>query len=630
MENRNPGQRSGNGTSPAYANGAGGAATMQEGAPMVVDRRTILVMISVLLGLLLAALDQTIVGPALPTIVRDLNGFQHYTWVITIYLLTSTITVPIFGKLSDMYGRKWFYIAGIVVFLIGSALSGLSGYVLPFFGLGGPDTAIYELIFFRGIQGVGAGIITANAFAIVADLIPPAERGKWQGLFGAVFGLASVIGPTVGGYLTDNYGWRYVFYVNIPIGIVALIVLVTTFPAGTTHTAKKVIDWFGAGALIFSLTPLLLALSLGGSRDWAWDSPQIIGMFVMAAIFAGIFLFIESRAKEPILPLDLFKNSIFTVSMIAVFLTGVGLFGAVIYIPLFIQAVQGDSATSSGNTLVPLTISMVVASIVAGQVMSRTGKYKLLGVLGMGVMTLGMFLLSTMAIDAPRIQTVAYMIITGLGMGVGFPLFTLAVQNAFPIQRVGVVTATLQFFRSVGSTVGVAILGTMVNNTTQAQFGPLFTQEMQAAHVPGTFVQQLLTGLGSNLNPQLLVGKAGLAQLNQILTQFIPAQFSSFIPTIRDAIVAAMRPALFDGIQLAFQIGTVLLAAGFVATLFLKEIPLRRSNQRPSMAMAEGGAEGVEVEGFEAEAEEAGRELAASDMSGIPLTPEEEPDLVRR
>jgi hypothetical protein len=257
--------------------------------------------------------------------------------------------------------------------------------------------------------------------------------------------------------------------------------------------------------------------------------------------------------------------------------------------------------------------------------MSRTGKYKILGIVGMGVMTLGMFLLFTMQIDTPRWQTIAYMLVLGLGMGVGFPLFTLAVQNAFPNQRVGVVTATLQVFRSIGSTVGVAVLGTMVNNTTQDHFVPPFTQLMQQAGVPLNFIQELVSGLAGNLNPQVLVGEAGRAQLHQVLLQFIPEQFRSFIPTIENAIVTAMKPALFDGIKEAFLVGTILLAAGWVASFFLPEIPLRRSNQRPAMAMAEGSAEGLEPQ-----VEEAGKELAAAGIPATQLAEDEEPELVTR
>ena len=596
--------------------------------PAVTGRKLLVIMLSVLLGILLAALDQTVVGPAMPRIIGDLKGFEYYTWVFTIYLLTSTISVPIFGKLSDMYGRKWFYIAGIVVFLIGSGLSGLS-------------QDIAQLIFFRGLQGLGAGIIMANAFAIIADLIPPAERGKWQGVFGSVFGLASVIGPTIGGFLTDNLNWRWVFYVNLPVGLIALAVLFVFFPSGTTHTAKKKIDWLGAFTLVGGLTPLLLALSLGGTRgqltvpffgalsDWDWTSPKLLGLFAMSVIFLVAFVFVEARTKEAIIPLDLFKNRIFTVSVLTVFVTGVGLFGAVLYIPLFIQAIQGGSATSSGNTVTPMTIAIVISSIVTGQIISRTGKYRIVGIVGMALVTIGMFLLYTMSVDTSQVVTIAYMILMGLGLGVAFPLYTLVVQNAFPIQRVGVVTAAVQFFRSIGSTVGVAVLGTVVNNRFHDKFGPEFAQryDVLKASLPGPAGSQMppadtfLSGL-SNLNPQVLVSSDGIASLKAQLVQHgTPATFAD---TLVKLIQDAMKPALFSGIQEAFLIGAIVVGLGLITTIFLKEIPLRKSNAGPAMAMAEGAGEGMM-------AQEAGREMAADGMpGGTSLPSRDEPRLKPR
>jgi EmrB/QacA subfamily drug resistance transporter len=593
----------------------------------------LVVMLSVLLGILLAALDQTIVGPALPKIVGDLQGFDRYAWVVTIYLLTSTISVPIIGKLSDMYGRKWFYMAGITVFLIGSALAGLSG-------------DMNQLIIFRGIQGLGAGVIMACAFAIIADLIPPAERGKWQGVFGSVFGLSSVVGPTIGGYLTDNLSWHWIFYVNVPIGIIALAVLFFTFPHDSTAHVRKSVDWLGAGALVASLVPLLIALSLGGTPDWDWGSAKVVGMLVVAVLFMAAFLFIETRAKEPIIPLDLFKNRIFTVSVATVFVTGVGLFGAVLYIPLFIQAIQGDSATASGNSVTPMTLAIVISSVVTGQLISRTGKYRIIGILGMGMVTLGLFLLYTMNMDTPRLTTILYMIVMGLGLGVAFPLYTLAVQNAFPIQRVGVVTAAVQFFRSIGSTVGVAILGTVVNNQFHSQFPGELRKTMSALPIPGggtpgggtpgggipgggipgggSPIDQLIAGL-SNVNPQALVSAEGLAQLKAQLLQMGTPE--AFVNPLLNAITTAMKPALFGGIHEAFLIGTILVGMGFIITIFLKEIPLRKTNRGPApgAGMAEGGGES-----FALEAEEAGKEMAASGMPATEIPADEEPELVER
>ena len=589
-----------------------GAAAVAEQPQKYSRGQIIAVMSSVLLGILLAALDQTIVGPALPRIIADLQGFDRYAWVVTIYLLTSTITVPIVGKLSDMYGRKWLYLAGIVVFLIGSALSGVSA-------------DMNQLIVFRGIQGVGAGMLFALAFTIIADLIPPAERGRWQGLFGAVFGLASVIGPTIGGFLTDNLSWHWVFFVNVPIGIVAIAVLLVTFPSESSRRVTlHNIDWLGAGALTAGLVPLLIALSFGGSEGWAWDSPLVLGMLAASVLFLGLFVLVERRAKEPIIPLDLFKNNTFSLSTFIVFVTGVGMFGAILYIPLFIQAIQGGSATESGNSVMPMTFAMIVSSVITGQMISRTGKYKVIGIIGTALVTLGMFLLWTMNMGTERWVTIAYMIVLGLGLGVAMPLYTLIVQNDFPIQRVGVVTSSLTFFRSIGSTVGVAVLGTVVNSQFQSRIGPELRNALSTAPLPGgpsagggapsdpSVVDRLVQGL-SNVNPQALLSPEGAAQLKeQLIGLGVPQQFAD---TVTQAVFTALKPALFGGINEAFLIGAILLATTLVAVFFLREIPLRKSNMGAMRSMAEGG-EGGSGE-IEADAVKAGRKLAAE---GVPAT----------
>ncbi|HEX8228173.1 MAG TPA: MDR family MFS transporter [Chloroflexia bacterium] len=606
-----------------------GAYQEADETPRLPARQLATIMISVLLGILLSALDQTIVGPAMPRIIGDLNGFEAYSWVFTVYLLTSTITVPIFGKLSDMYGRKWFYIGGILVFLFGSVLSGLSADMT-------------QLITFRGLQGIGAGIMMATAFAIIADLIPPAERGKWQGAFGAVFGLASVIGPTVGGFLTDNLDWRWVFYVNLPVGAIALTALLFLFPNDRKkHHTRRSIDWLGAGTLVAGLTPLLLALSLAGTTtrvdlpgvglitDWGWGSPGVITLLAASVAFLVAFVFVQSRAKEPIIPLDLFKHNIFTVSMITVFLTGVGMFGAVLYIPLFIQAIQGDSATNGGNSVTPMTLAIVLSSIVTGQIISRTGKYRIIGIVGMVMVTGGAVLLYSMNMDTPRLLTIGYMVVMGFGLGIAFPLYTLVVQNAFPIQRVGVVTAAVTFFRSIGGTVGVAVLGSVVNNQFHSKFPAEFTakynqfvEQTIPAAARGNMppADTFLTGL-SNLNPQILTSVEGIAQMKaQLIERGAPA---AFVDQLMGIITEAMKPALFSGIQEAFFIASIMLGLGLVATFFLREIPLRKSNAARSMAtMAEGGAEAV--------AEEAGKEMAASGMPGGTMIPRGDVPVLRR
>jgi EmrB/QacA subfamily drug resistance transporter len=537
-----------------------------QAAEETVERpKNLLVLMSgVLLGILLGALDQTIVGPAMPKIIGDLNGFEHYAWVFTAYMLTSTISVPIFGKLGDMYGRKWFYIGGIVTFLIGSMLCGLS-------------QDIWQLIAFRALQGLGGGIMFSNAFTIIGDLVPPAERGRWQGLFGGVWGLASVFGPTIGGYITDNMTWRWIFYVNLPVGIIALAVLLTTFPHMKPHHSSKAIDWAGAITLVASMCPLLIGLSLGGGKDWAWDSFNTLATFGVAAFFLLAFLFVETRAKEPIIPLGLFKNSIFSLSVVVVFLTGLGMFGAVSYIPLFIQGVQGDSATNSGNAVTPMMLAVVISSIVVGQLLSRNGKYRVLGIVGMTLLTGGLLLLSTMTQGTDRWLTIVYMIIMGLGLGVAMPLYTLVVQNAFPIQQLGVVTSATTFFRSIGGTVGVAVLGSIVNNRFQTEtVAQLHSKSPQLANMlPPEFVQ--------GLNPQVLVNpQAQGIMLKAIEAKGAPAALAQ---QAVNSIVAAMKPALATATTEAFLIGGSVLIIAIVATALLKEIPLRKTNDHaPVMA----------------------------------------------
>jgi EmrB/QacA subfamily drug resistance transporter len=564
-------------------------------------RQLYTIMGGVMLGMLLSSLDQTVVGPALFRIVRDLHGLEHYAWVTTGYLLTSTITVPIVGKLSDLYGRKWLFVGGMAVFLVGSWLSGLSrgtGFFTPFgLDISGLTTGMAELIAFRGLQGIGAGMLMANAFAIIGDLVSPAERGRWTGLFSAVFGLSSVIGPTIGGFITDNIGWQWVFYVNVPVGAVALAVVITQFPSlKNDHHVTRSIDWLGAGALVGALTPLLVALSLGGSPDFAWNSPKVIGLLAFGGVMLIGFILAEWKAKEPLLPLDLFKSRTFALVALTTFLTGVGMFGALINIPLFIQGVQGDSATNSGNSLLPMTLSLVVMSIVSGQLLTRTGKYRWLGVFGMSALTLGMFLLSRMHVDTPRIQTIAFMVLLGVGLGVAMPIYTLIAQNAFPIQRLGVVTAATTFFRSIGGTVGIAVLGTLVNSRFTSDYTANLSPQIKNNPQFGAFLNKL--------SPQALISPDTIAAIKG---QLVAAKLSGEqITATLNAIQAPIRPALSTAITEAFLIGAAVVALAIIATALIPEVPLRKAGARPGMAI-EGAAE--------AQAEEVAAEALASGSS---------------
>ncbi|TMQ56432.1 MAG: MFS transporter, partial [Candidatus Eisenbacteria bacterium] len=421
------------------------------------NSRKLLVMLGVMLALFLAALDQTIVATALPRIVQEFHGLQHLSWVVASYLLASTVVVPIYGKLSDLYGRKPFILSAIVLFLVGSVLSGIS-------------RNMSQLVFFRAIQGLGAGAIFANAFAVVGDLYPPAERGRWQGLLGGVFGLSSIVGPTLGGWLTDTASWRWNFFINIPVGIVAFAAVGSLLPHIEPDRKGRSIDYAGALLLTVALVSLLLGLIWGGTQ-YAWGSRPILGLFGLALAATALFTFVEGRVEEPILPLSLFSNRIFTVSMVALFLVGIGMFGSIVFIPLYAQLVLGVNATHSGTILTPLTLAFVTASVISGQLTSRTGRYKSVAVVGLALATVALFAMSRMSATTSPLSLVLRMIATGLGIGATLPVFTLAVQNAFEHELLGVATASSQLFRSIGATVGTAVLGSVLNARLARELG---------------------------------------------------------------------------------------------------------------------------------------------------------------
>lgn len=531
----------------------------------------ILVMVGVMLALLLAALDQTIVATALPRIVQDFNGLQHLSWVITAYLLASTVIVPIYGKLSDIYGRKSFILSAIVVFVVGSMLSGSAHSMI-------------QLVIYRAIQGLGGGAIFANAFAVIGDLFPAAERGRWQGLLGGTFGLASVIGPTLGGWLTDHASWRWTFYINLPIGILALIAIVAWMPKITSDIKNRSIDYLGSFFLTSGLVTLLLGFIWGGSQ-YAWNSNIIFLLFFGAAASLLIFGLVERRAAQPILPLDLFRNKIFTVSMIALFFTGIGMFGAILYVPLFAQLVLGVSATNSGTILTPMMLGFVFASITAGQLTARTGRYKWLPIAGFALASVALYLMSRMTPTTPQSTMIVRMIMTGFGIGLTLPVFTLAVQNAFEHAKLGVATASTQLFRSIGATVGTAVLGGLLNAKLASQLGnlakdpyvALITKASSNAHfdkVDANKLQGILTGPGRQQVEK---------QLAQLPTGIKPEAVSAF-----HGFIDKTKAAFAVSITEVFLIGAGLMAVAFVVTLFLKEIPLRKTHDvQPSQEAGE-------------------------------------------
>ena len=423
------------------------------------NRQKAAVMVAVMLTMFLSALDQTIVSTALPTIVREFDALDHLSWVFTAYMLTSTIVVPIYGKLSDMYGRKGFFLLSIILFLAGSALCGVS-------------KDMNQLIFFRALQGIGGGAIMTNCFAIIADLFSPTERGKWQGLMGAMFGLSSVFGPFLGGWITDHLSWRWNFYINMPLGAVAFLAVFLLMPRIKPSIQDRSIDYIGALYMAMGLASLLLALTLGGSQ-FDWNSVEIILLFAFSIVTLSFFGVVETLVKNPILPLNLFKNPVFSVAIALIFLIGMGMFGVISYIPLFAQKVVGVSATNSGTVMFPMMFGMVGASMISGQIISRTKRYKILGIFGTAFVLVSMIFLSQMDGDTTKGELVGRMILTGIGMGMTMPVFNLAVQNAFDHSKIGVVTAATQLFRSVGGTVGVAIAGTILNWSLEKNMGDL-------------------------------------------------------------------------------------------------------------------------------------------------------------
>jgi drug resistance transporter, EmrB/QacA subfamily len=524
---------------------------------------------AVMLALFLGALDQTIVGTALPRIVTDLGGNEYYNWVFTIYLLTSTITVPFYGKLSDLYGRKPLLMIGVIIFLVGSALSGLSQNMA-------------ELILFRGIQGLGAGALFPISLAVIGDLFSPKERGKYQGLFGAVFGLSSIVGPFAGGFLTDTVGWHWIFYVNIPIGIVSLFVLARLLPTVKRPDASRNLDLLGAGVFIVAISTFLIGLTNKQTADWS--TPEVGGLIAVGLALMTVFAFIESRAKEPIVPLDLFRNRTYASSMLSTFLVSFGFFGAIVFLPRWFQFVHGSSARDSGLQILPLLAGLIVSSIIAGILVSRTGRYKIIILSGLVIMTVGLVLMTQLKANTDLGTLWVWMFVTGAGIGPTLSVFTIVVQNAVPFRQLGVATSNLTFFRQIGGSVGLAITGTIFGTRLVDEL----PRQLTAAGVPQQVVSQFAgAGTGALDN---LIGVGG--DLGAQILALVPAAVRSAVEPLVPAIVGGIHNAFTIAVTAAFQVGVVstILAAG--AALIMQEIPLRSTiGEAPAPAEAPGAAE---------------------------------------
>jgi EmrB/QacA subfamily drug resistance transporter len=504
------------------------------------NRRQILIIFSgLLLGLLLAALDQTIVATALPTIVSDLGGLNELSWVVTAYILASTASTPLWGKIGDLIGRKWIFQAAIVIFLLGSAASGLS-------------QNMGQLIAFRAFQGLGGGGLIVTAMAIVGDIVSARERGRYQGIFGAVFAVASIIGPLMGGFIVQNFSWHWVFYINVPIGIVALVVTGIVLPK-IGPKGRPVIDYLGTGLIAGAATALVLLTSLGGVT-YPWNSTFIISLGIVALVLIALFIVVERRVKEPVLPLHLFRNPVFTMTSVIGFIFGFAMFGAITFLPIYLQVVERVTPTDSGLRLLPLLAGMLITSIVSGMLISRWGRYKVFPIAGTAVMAGGLYLLSLMGVSTSALTMSIYMFVLGFGLGMVMQVLVIAVQNAVEFRHLGTATSGATFFRSIGSAFGVSIFGEIFARTLNTNLATL----MSSSSLPQGFNPQAAMS-----NPQLLQSLP-LSVIGSYLQGFAVAIHTVFLYAIPVALI------------------------GFVFSWFLKEYPLR-------MTTHIGNAEGPEA-----------------------------------
>ncbi|HKA10208.1 MAG TPA: MDR family MFS transporter [Candidatus Dormibacteraeota bacterium] len=518
------------------------------------ERRTrTAVLVAVLLVLFLASLDQTVVGTALPRIVTDLHGDNLYTWVVTAYLLTSTVTIPIYGKLSDVYGRKPMLLLGVSLFLVGSALSGLS-------------QTMGQLIAFRGVQGLGAGALFPISLAIIGDLFSARERGRYQGLFGAVFGLSFILGPFIGGFLTDNVSWHWVFYVNLPVGIVALAVVAFVMPnLGTAPGSAGDLDYLGIALLTAALVPLLIGLTDKGQNapdgsPYGWLTPQVGGLILVAVVLGAVFIFVESRAKEPVVPLDLFKDRTTAAILSAVFFFGFGMFTAIIYLPRFYQSVRGVSATQSGYEIWPLLVGLIGASMVGGLVITRTGKYKRMMLGSIVVLIIGAYLMTNLQPDTSSVVIWAWMLLLGVGIGPSMAGYTTVMQSAVPMSRLGVATSTLTLLRQIGGSVSLAIAGTIFN----AAFTSKLPQRLAANGVPREVANPIVNAASSG----------SLGAVGSVAGR-LGGSISPALQAIVPRIVSSLHQAETAAIAQLFWLTIAAAAAAFLCTLVMREVPLR-------------------------------------------------------
>jgi len=548
------------------------------------DKR--LTLIALLIVFLLAALDMTILSTAMPRIVAELDGLELYTWVSTSYMLASTVLVPIYGKLGDLYGRKRILVIGITIFLLGSVLCGISGEfgTLPLLGDG-----MQQLIIFRAVKGIGGAALFTSAIGIIADLYPPMQRARFMGLFGAIFGLASIIGPALGGFLTDfatvNWfgleiaGWRWVFYVNIPLGLVSLFMIIRKTPPLNTGTGGK-IDYLGAALLLVAFVPFLLALTWGGNQ-YAWTSVPLLSMFMASLVALGLFILVESRVDDPVMPLNLFRNRVFVITNLSSFVVNMAFLGVVMFMPLFMQVAMGVSATNSGFTMFPLMTGMMVGSLLSGRMVSRNGHYKPWMVGGTAMLIVGVWLLTQVGPDTSMVDLSWRMVIVGLGLGPSQSLVNLVVQAAFPMSQIGVATSSTQFFRQIGNTVGVAVFGTLLTLNLTAEL-PEQVPMLAQAQTSGQALD-LSQAQSSAMNPEALRAGVEAAQAQS------PELAAMDTDVLVSRVQQGLKVAFANAITGMFSASLWIIILGLLVTLFIPVIPLRDHSHTGKAEEQEGG-----------------------------------------
>lgn len=523
-------------------------------------RQVRLTLIGVMFAMFLASLDQTIVATAIPRIMADLDGFDRFTWVSTAYIVASTSVVLITGAVSDVYGRKWLYVGGIIVFLVGSVLAATS-------------QTMDALIYFRAVQGLGGGMIMALSFVTIGDLFPPAERAKYQGIIAAMFGISSVLGPTLGGFITDQLSWHWIFLVNIPLGVPVIVLFIRLFPNAKRDGPTRKIDIGGAVLIVLAIVPALLGLSWGGNQ-YEWSSPQVTGALVMGGVMAIVFVLYETRVTDPILPLAVFRNRIVGIALFISFLTGLAMFGAIFFVPLLFQGVLGASPTASGSFLTPMMLGIVFGAATSGQVLSRTGgHYRIQGVLGLSVMLTGMFMLSQVSGDTTHAYALAGAVIMGIGLGTSFPLYTIAIQNGVPQQYLGIATSSAQFFRSVGGSIGLALFGSYMVRQFKSGMQTNLPDEAFTAVPP-----RLLEGIIDN--PNALVSPEASADL---MARFAATGDSGAALGVK--VFEAIRESLAGAIGDVFFLAFLFVLVALVAAAFIREVPLRGRGGPPGKSV---------------------------------------------